>query len=325
MAIATLPVPPVFEAAAQPRDDDLDLPAMEDRYDTLEVIGSGVYGTVLKAVDKETTDVVAIKMLKLSERDDFTDGIPAHVVREVGLLRDFQHENIVRLLDFQMTSFTNCNLVFEFVEQDLYRVMKVHRKAGTQVPMSDVVSYSRQLLKGMHACHQIMILHRDLKPQNVLIHADGRLKICDFGLARAFTMPLGAYTNEVVTLWYRAPEIFLGCAKYGTEIDVWSAGCIIAELATGIPTFPGDSEIGMLFKIFRALGTPTDETWPGHRELFHYSPNFPQWPETDMEFFLEQRPELGESGLDLLQNLLALCPPARLTARRASLHQWLAQ
>ena len=134
------------------------------------------------------------------------------------------------------------------------------------------------MLAGLTWCHSHRIFHRDLKPQNVLVDPKkGSLKLADFGLARAFTVPLRTYTHEVVTLWYRAPEILLGAKQYSCPVDMWSIGTIIPEMVTGHPLFPGDSEIDAIYKIFRHLGTPTDDVWPGVTKLPHFQTAFPAW------------------------------------------------
>jgi len=285
-----------------------------EKYDQQMIIGVGVYGTVYKARDRQTDKIVAIKKLKIEE--DYGQGVPANVIREVVCLRDFTHPNIVELLDLHVNGVQDYSLVFEFVEGDLHKLLKSYRKEDSIMPMDLVKKYAFELLNGIHACHVRLILHRDLKPQNILIGKDG-LKIGDFGLARMFSLPMRCYTLDVVTLWYRAPEILLGTHRYGPEVDMWSAGCIIAEMATGLPTFPGDSEIGTLFKIFKTVGTPTDESWPGLRELEHWKPSFPKWPATDLEGIYKLRPEMGSEGAGLLRNLILLRPQARISARRA--------
>ncbi|KAL5032465.1 Cyclin-dependent kinase catalytic subunit, variant 2 [Batrachochytrium dendrobatidis] len=182
-----------------------------------------------------------------------------------------------------------------------------------------VKSYLYQLVNGLLFCHAHRILHRDLKPQNLLIDQHGMLKLADFGLARAFGIPLRTYTHEVVTLWYRSPEILLGSKHYSTAVDIWSVGCIFAEMVIKHPLFPGDSEIDEIFRIFRALGTPTETTWPGFSSLPDYKPNFPTWSPQSMT---ELVPNLDMDGLDLLQRMLAYDPAARISAKRAMNHPY---
>lgn len=141
-------------------------------------------------------------------------------------------------------------LVFDYLSMDLKKYIDSYGQ-GKQLEMSTIKSLTYQLLRGMLFCHQRRVLHRDLKPQNLLIDGHGNLKIADFGLARAFGVPVRAYTHEVVTLWYRAPEVLLGCPRYSCPVDLWSVGCIMAELITKKPLFQGDSEIDQLFRIFR--------------------------------------------------------------------------
>jgi serine/threonine protein kinase len=133
-----------------------------------------------------------------------------------------------------------------------------------------------QLLRGLHYCHSHRILHRDLKPQNLLIDRTGRLTIADLGLSRVFGVPMRTYTHQVITLWYRAPEILLGSYHYSTAVDMWSVGCIMAEMMTFSPIFPGESQIDELFRIFRTLGTPDENVWPGISTLPDYNENFPR-------------------------------------------------
>lgn len=175
------------------------------------------------------------------------------------------------------------------------------------------------MIRGIEFCHARRILHRDLKPQNLLIDAQGHLKLADFGLARTIGIPVRTYTHEIVTLWYRAPEVLLGGKHYSTAVDMWSVGCIFAELATLSPLLPGDSEIDQLFRIFRLLGTPNESLWPGVTSLPDFKPDFPNWPAVPLAQVI---PQLDPIGLDLLQQLLVLDPAKRLSAKRALLHPY---
>jgi len=295
-------------------------------YEELDVVSKGSFGTVFLGRDRNTNERVAIKRIGLD--GDQSDGVPAHVLREVSVLRGLVHPNIVLLKGLQVTKIGEYQLIFEYVPTDLHRVLRGHRHAGTKLPMASVLQYFAGLLNGIHACHVHQIMHRDLKPQNVLIHPVDGLKICDFGSARTLSPAhlVPKYTQEVITLWYRGPELLLGQLQYGLAVDLWSAGCIFAEMATSYPAFPGDSEIGTLFKIMQLLGSPTEETWPGFEQrLAHWSPHFPRWQSTTLEPIYERRPELGDAGVDLMRALLALNPASRPTARRARAHAFFSQ
>jgi len=166
-------------------------------------------------------------------------------------------------------------------------------------------------------------MHRDIKPQNLLVDKEAALiKLADFGLGRVFSLPVEKYTHEVVTLWYRAPEILLGTRCYSTGIDTWSVGCVFAEIMTGKALFQGESEIEQLMSIFRVLGTPTEASWPGVGQLRDFHP-FPQWHKTPL---LTANPALAvceaEGGLELLEGLLELDPAKRWSAARAVRHRY---
>ena len=190
------------------------------------------------------------------------------------------------------------NLVFEFIDHDLKKKTDYYRKVLKQpIPPQDVKTTLFQILKGIAFCHSQRIIHRDLKPQNILISSEGDIKLADFGLARAFQIPTRTLTHEVVTLWYRAPEILLGAKRYSTPIDLWSIGCIFAELCTGQALFPADSEIDMLYKIFQLLGTPSETVWSGVTSLPNWKAIFPNWRGN---FIGGLVPNLCEAGIDLL-------------------------
>eukprot|EP00180_Rhodochaete_pulchella_P001158 Plantae.Rhodophyta-Rhodochaete_pulchella.ctg1979.p1 GENE.Plantae.Rhodophyta-Rhodochaete_pulchella.ctg1979~~Plantae.Rhodophyta-Rhodochaete_pulchella.ctg1979.p1 ORF type:complete len:299 (-),score=38.72 Plantae.Rhodophyta-Rhodochaete_pulchella.ctg1979:228-1124(-) len=284
-----------------------------ERYQKLEKIGEGTYGVVYKARDQVTNETIALKKIRLEQEDE---GVPSTAIREISILKELQHPNVVKFLDVVHAS-NKLYLVFEFLDQDLKRFMD-SQPAGP-LDMNLIKSYLYQLLSGIHFCHSRRVLHRDLKPQNLLIDRHGSLKLADFGLARAYGIPVRHYTHEVVTLWYRAPEVLLGARKYSTPVDIWSIGCIFAEMVMRQPLFPGDSEIDELYKIFRALGTPNEETWPGVRDLPDYRTNFPNWPRRHISHSVKN---LDEQGLDLLSAMLIYDPNRRISARNALQHKF---
>ncbi|XP_068081141.1 cyclin-dependent kinase 2 isoform X3 [Anabrus simplex] len=243
------------------------------------------------------------------------EGVPSTAIREISLLKELNHPNVVRLLDV-VHSDKKLHLVFEFLVQDLKKFLDT-----TMNELSEMLvkSYLHQLLNGISYCHAHRVLHRDLKPQNLLIDNQGYIKIADFGLARAFGLPVRTYTHEVVTLWYRAPEILLGSKFYSTAVDIWSLGCIFAEMLTRRALFPGDSEIDQLFRIFRTLGTPDEEMWPGVSQLPDYKPMFPRW---DAQDIVDVLPLKDADGRDIFLKLMTYDPNKRISARVAMKHQY---
>lgn len=293
-----------------------------DPYLITDRIGAGVYGAVTKARHISTGEVVAIKRL-FYDPCSWLDGIPTHVLREVSALMDLEHPNVLRLVEVLDPGMRDFRLVTEYVDTDLHQVLRDYRKKDMLMPLGEVRKFSRMLLSGIQACHLNLLIHRDLKPQNLLVSREGVLKIADFGLARLLMSPMRNYTLDVVTLWYRAPELLLGATKYTLDLDIWSAGCVIAEMATGRPLFNGDSEIGTIFKIFQLLGTPNKDHWKEALDLEHFKIKFPVWPDSGLTPLLAVQPELKGNGLDLIRQLLQYNPQDRLKARRAMEHRFL--
>ncbi|KAJ7769396.1 kinase-like domain-containing protein [Mycena metata] len=298
-----------------------------DRYTKIEKVGT--YGVVYKARDSTTNTIVAMKKIRLEAEDE---GVPSTAIREISLLKELNEEHIVRLLDIVHAE-QKLYLVFEFLDVDLKRYIENGNRDHTPISPHLVKKFTHHLATGLRFCHAHRILHRDLKPQNLMVSQDPRgrtdahgnseiLKLADFGLARAFGVPMRTYTHEVVTLWYRAPEVLLGGRYYSTALDMWSVGCIFAEMAMrGTPLFPGDSEIDQIFKIFRIMGTPNELSWPGIEALPDYKPTFPQWSAQELARVV---PTLDEDGLDILQATLMYDSTKRISAKRALIHPYFA-
>ncbi|KAG7866989.1 hypothetical protein KL918_003184 [Ogataea parapolymorpha] len=232
--------------------------ASASQFQQLEKLGEGTYATVFKGRNRALGTFVALKEINL----DSEEGTPSTAIREISIMKELRHENIITLYDVIHTE-NKLTLVFEYLDKDLKKYMDTngYNKSGALEPHV-VKSFMFQLLRGIMFCHDNRVLHRDLKPQNLLISSKGELKLGDFGLARAYGIPVNTFSNEVVTLWYRAPDVLLGSRSYSTSIDMWSAGCIMAEMFTGKPLFPGSSNEDQLLKIFRIMGTPNERTWP---------------------------------------------------------------
>ncbi|XP_068964234.1 cyclin-dependent kinase 16 isoform X2 [Petaurus breviceps papuanus] len=281
-----------------------------ETYVKLDKLGEGTYATVYKGKSKLTDNLVALKEIRLEHEE----GAPCTAIREVSLLKDLKHANIVTLHDIIHTD-KSLTLVFEYLDKDLKQYLE---DCGNVINMHNVKLFLFQLLRGLAYCHRQKVLHRDLKPQNLLINERGELKLADFGLARAKSIPTKTYSNEVVTLWYRPPDILLGSTDYSTQIDMWGVGCICYEMATGRPLFPGSTVEEQLHFIFRILGTPTEETWPGissNEEFKNYD-----YPKYRAEALLSHAPRLDTDGADLLARLLQFEGRNRISADDAMRH-----
>lgn len=298
---------------------------MDSKYEKLERIGEGAYGVVYKAKDKQTGDLVALKRIRL---DSDEEGVPCTAIREISLLKELRHDNIVRLLDV-VHSDRKLTLVFEYLEQDLKKFMD---QCGNDLEPKLVQHFLRQLLLGIEYCHQRSVLHRDLKPHNLLISKDKDLKLADFGLGRAFGIPVRKYTHEVVTLWYRSPDVLLGNTSYGTPVDIWSVGCIFGEMAVGAPLFAGKNDADQLMKVFQFLGTPNRELWPS-MNTYPNSGNMlsrqefltDYAPLCETKFRSPEYAKIGPTGCDLLRRMLHYEPSQRITATEALKHPYFSE
>lgn len=290
--------------------------SVTERFKVISKLGSGAYGVVYEALDNQSGTVVAVKKMGYpGSQDDPEDGISSTTLREIAILKNLDQENIVCLLD----TFYEGNviyLVFEYLQFDLKKYIDYLRRKDVLEDL-EVRPIMYQLLCAIEYLHCNKIIHRDIKPQNILLDRDGSVKLADFGLARQYNVPATAMTHEVVTLWYRAPEVLLGCKRYTTSLDIWSLGCIFAELSNHRPLFTGDSDIDQLFRIFQVLGTPTPSSCPYLCSLRDYKVKFPAWKPTDLSLSC---PKLDADELDLLEKMLVLDPTKRITARQALKH-----
>ncbi|KAH1210247.1 Cell division control protein 2 [Glycine soja] len=280
----------------------------------LDVAAEGGYGRVFRCLDVHTGALVAMKQITMVR---LSQGIPAQIIREVSLLRELHHANIVKLLRVGFTENRYVNLVFEHLDYDLHQFI-VNR--GYPKDATTVKSFMFQILSAVAYCHSRKVLHRDLKPSNVLINHSKRLiKLADFGLAREFADDF-LYTEKLGTSWYRAPEILCHSRQYSTQVDLWSVGCIFAEMVIGQPLFQVINCRDELEGIFKLLGTPTEETWPGITKLM---PNLhiycSKFDPLGLETFVT---DLEPSGLNLLSMMLCLDPSKRISAEASLKHAY---
>ncbi|PIA54220.1 hypothetical protein AQUCO_00900638v1 [Aquilegia coerulea] len=296
-------------------------------FERLNKIGAGTYGDVFRARDKRNGEIVALKKVKMEKE---REGFPLTALREINILVSLRHPSVVDVKEVVVEEDVKRGknetyLVMEYVEHDLKGLMEGMKQPFSQ---SEVKCLMLQLLEGVKYLHDNWVLHRDLKTSNLLLNNRGELKICDFGLSRQYGSPLKPYTPLVVTLWYRAPELLLGAEQYSTAIDMWSLGCIMAELLAKEPLFCGESELNQLDKIFRCLGTPNEMDWPGLSKLPGFKVKFAK---QKYKFSLRQKfpptsftgsPFLSSAGFDLLSRLLAYDPEKRITAQEAVNHEW---
>jgi len=302
---------------------------IETKYQLIRPVGHGAYGVVISAQEKEANKKVAIKKITKA----FEDAIDAkRILREIKLMKKFSHENVVGILDLiapptTCSEFEDIYIVQDLMETDLHRIIYSRQP----LTLEHIQYFVYQILRGLKYIHSSNVIHRDLKPSNLLLNSNCDLKICDFGLARTLedeqksdgnaNAPL---TEYVVTRWYRAPEIMLACQEYTKAIDVWSVGCIFAELLARSPLFPGEDYIAQLRLICDKLGKPSEKdldfvTSERARKFMLSLPNKPPIPMG--EIFATYKNE--RDALDLLRRMLEIHPVKRISVEEALEHPYL--
>lgn len=297
-----------------------------DNYKKLNEIEEGTYGLVFRAQCKQTGDIVALKKLKLSHE---REGFPVTSLREIATLLGSHHENIVNVREVVVgQELSNVFIVMDYMEHDLRTLMDsdLDQSIFTLGESKEII---RQVLSAVEHLHKHWIVHRDLKTSNLLLSNRGKVQVADFGLARRLGPRAEQLTPVVVTLWYRAPELLLGDKSYTSAIDMWSVGCILAELLLGRPLLPGKTEIDQIDWIFRVFGYPDELTWPECKKLSGLSSisaakyiSIPPAIYNLNAIFTKRHIPLSDAGYDLLLRCFEYDPKKRITAREALGHEW---
>lgn len=281
-----------------------------EKYKVIGKLGDGTFGKVNKAVKKDTNEVVAIKLMK----QKFYSWEECMNLREVKSLRKLNHDNVVKLKEVVRMN-NDLYFVFEYVEKNLYQVQK---DQNNKMETSEIKSIMYQVFQGLAYIHKNGFFHRDMKPENILM-TGSKVKVADFGLAREIRSK-PPYTDYVSTRWYRAPELLLRSTNYNSPVDIFAAGCIMAELFMGRPLFAGSSEGDQLMKVCSVLGSPSKTDWPeGHQLASKLGYNFPTMKKTHLS---ELMPDVPYEALDLLEKVLVFDPSNRLTAQQCLEHEF---
>lgn len=300
-----------------------------DIYKKQKQVGQGTYGSVFVGAHKQTGEIVALKRINTEQEEN---GFPITAIREVKILKALRHDNIVTLKEIVTSKEQgggnfpkNVFMVFEYLEYDLFGVLETPE---IRLSQDHIKSWSKQLLSGVHYMHKNKVIHRDLKASNLLVNKKGELKIADLGLARSWNSDMKRLTNRVITLWYRPPELLLGCNDYTPKVDMWSVGCILAEMFRRSGFLRGRDEATQLELIFKTCGHPTAEDWPSVDKKCRlwktYKPAdgqqiYPRRLREALKTGLANPRWMTESALDLIDNLMILNPENRWSAEKALL------
>lgn len=303
-----------------------DVNAFQEKYQ----VGQGTYGSVFVGADKVTGEIVALKRINTEQEEN---GFPITALREVKILKALDHKNVVKLKEIVTSKEKNqipknVFMVFEYHEYDLTGILETSEIRFTR---DHVKSWAMQLLLGVNYMHINNIIHRDLKASNLLINRKGELVIADWGLARSYNSEMKHLTNGVVTLWYRPIELLLGCKQYSSKIDMWSVGCIVAEMFRRSGLLKGHNEASQLNLIFNTCGHPNKETWPDIDKLCplwrNHRPRSNETPKPDRlsQVLRERLPHpvwMTDNAVDLISKLLALDPSKRYSASQSLSHDY---
>jgi serine/threonine protein kinase len=310
--------------------------SVDEKYQIIAEIGKGTYGKVYKCREHGTGTICALKKINILEK---LGGFPLNTIREINLLRALRHDNIIGLRAIVTTSISRFGfseesavyLAFDYCEFDLYGLLY---GAESILSHMHVISYIKQMLIALKVCHDNHIVHRDLKPANLFVTRSNVLRLGDFGLARKIVQDRDVcYTSKVITLYYRAPELLLGCQAYGYEVDMWSVGCIIYEMITKQPLFQATVRTGsghvqdsdQCEAIWSICGHPNVVEWPEVKDLPEWTLFINAKPRPDrLRDHLEKTiPSEYADSIDLLLRILVLTPSKRITAEKATLHPFL--
>ncbi|ORZ18683.1 kinase-like domain-containing protein [Absidia repens] len=292
--------------------------SLRSTYNILGYGGEGSFGTIRFAQHQKTGAMVAIKTY--FPRNE--DGVASSTIREICLLKELHHPNIISMLGVHFQG-RDVMLILEYYDMDLAHYMYHTGREG--MTLGHIKSFMHQLLSGLEYCHGHRVIHRDLKPKNILIKQNGSLCVTDFGLSRTFSIPFQKGTPKVATLNYCAPELLLSSSDYALPIDIWSVGCIFAEMMMLSPLFCCSQSIGQILAIFRLLGTPDETSWPSVTKLDYFSWEYPKWEKKDLKaYIIQQSGGFSMNGLafDLLESFFIYPPGQRITAKKALEHPY---